>query len=189
MRPITPLLLLAAVGTGCAGGPHLLAGPPQTTYRVGYHTIEREAVHAAVLQILERWKVRVRSDDGRILRTRPFKDGPSVWAMQVELEYCNGTTAVLVKMDILRGGSVEEDVVDTDFESIVRWQIGGDPDAFRLPADPGHSDRVKAELVDWLRRWRAGQASTSIASEEDVELRARSRRELFLGCLRMILHP
>ncbi|HEX7899153.1 MAG TPA: hypothetical protein VF950_15415 [Planctomycetota bacterium] len=179
--PLAALVLL----TGCPTvSPH---GPAQTAYRVAYFSSETEPVRAAVLRIFERWKVRINSDDGRIVQTRPFTDGPSTWKMQVDIEHSAGTTAVLVRMDILRGGTVDEpDVVVTDYESIVRWQIGGDPDAYVLPARPTHIDTVRAELVDWLKRWRAGKASVSAPDEEE---RARNRRELFLGSLRMMVPP
>jgi hypothetical protein len=180
--PLAALVLL----TGCPTvSPH---GPAQTAYRVAYFTAETEPVRAAVRQIFERWKVPIKSDDGRIVQTRPFKDGPSTWKMQVDIEHSAGTTAVLVKMDILRGGTVDEpDVVVTDYESIVRWQIGGDPDAYVLPERPTHLDTVRAELVDWLKRWRAGRAA--VVAVPDEEERARSRRELFLGSLRMMVPP
>ena len=123
-----PRVTLAAVFflVGCpTTRPH---GPAQTAYKVAYFTSESEPVRAAVRQIFERWKVRIKSDDGRVVLTRPFKDGPSTWKMQVDIEHSSGTTAVLVRMDILKGGDVDEpDVVVTDYESIVRWQIGGTP--------------------------------------------------------------
>ena len=55
-----------------------------------------------------------------------------------------------------------------------------------LPERPSHIDQVRAELVDWLKRWRAGKASVSVPDEEE---RARNRRELFLGSLRMMVPP
>ena len=180
--------LLCAALLPLAGCPSVAAhGPPQTAYRVAYFTSDAAPVHAAVLRLFERWKVPIRSDTGQVIRTRPFTDGPSTWRMQVDIEHSGGTTAVLVRMDILRGGDVDEpDVVVTDYESIVRWQIGGDPDAFVLPENPSHVDRVRGELVDWLKRWRAGAASVAVSSEEE---RARNRRELFLNSLRMTLPP
>lgn len=176
---VLALLLLA----GCrAVDAH---GPPETAYKVAYFEAETAPVREAALKILERWKVPIRSDDGRVIKSRPFKDGPSTWKMQVELEHSGGTTAVLVRMDILRGGDVETaDVVETDYESIVRWQIGGEPEAFKLPERPTDVDFHRAELVSWLKRWKEGRATVGPLTDEE---RARDRRELFLGCLRMSL--
>lgn len=176
--------LAALALPGCAGvAAH---GPPETAYRVAYFTSAPGPVHAAVRRILEGWKVPIRSDDGRVVKSRAFRDGPSVWKMRVEIEHSGGTTAVLVKMEILEGGDVEPEIVDADFESIIRWQIGGDPDAYISPENPTHSDQVRSELVGWLKRWREGNASTSSESETE---RARNRRELFLNFLRMTLPP